>query len=47
MAEFSRSILSGTQMRLTYLLDMGLNVNTPAKRSARKKPEPSQQLTLF
>jgi hypothetical protein len=47
MAEFGRSVLSGTQMRLTDLLDMGLNVNTPAKRSARKKPEPSQQLTLF
>jgi hypothetical protein len=47
MAEFSRSILSGTQMRLTDLLDMGLNVNTPVKRSARKKVKPSQQLTLF
>ncbi len=47
MAEFSRSILSGTQMRLTDLLDMGLNVKPPIKRAARKKPEPSQQLTLF
>lgn len=47
MAEFSRSILSGTQMRLTDLLDMGLNVNTPIKRSARKKMEESQQLRLF
>ena len=47
MAEFSRSVLSGTQMRLTNLLDMGLNVRPPIKRSARKKPEPSQQLTLF
>jgi len=47
MAEFSRSILSGTQMCLTDLLDMGLNVTTSIKKSARKKPEPSQQLRLF
>lgn len=47
MAEFSRSILSGTQMRLTDLLDMGLSVNTPTKKPARKKTEPSQQLRLF
>ena len=47
MAEFSRNILKGTQMRLTDLLDMGLNVNPPAKKSTRKKVEPSQQLRLF
>ena len=47
MAEFSRSILSGTQMRLTDLLDMGMNINTSAKKPARKKTEPSQQLRLF
>ena len=47
MAEFSRSILSGTQMRLTDLLDMGQNTNTAAKKPARKRVEPSQQLRLF
>ena len=47
MAEFSRSILSGVQMRLTDLLDMGINTNTPMKKTARKKIEPSQQLRLF
>jgi hypothetical protein len=47
MADFSRNILKGTQMRLTDLLDMGLNVTPPAKKSTRKKSEPSQQLKLF
>jgi hypothetical protein len=47
MADFSRNILKGTQMRLTDLLDMGLNVTPPAKKSTRKKSEPSQQLRLF
>ena len=47
MADFSRNILKGTQMRLTDLLDMGLNVTSPAKKSTRKKSEPSQQLRLF
>ena len=47
MADFSRNILKGTQMRLTDLLDMGLNVTPPTKKAARKKAEPSQQLKLF
>ena len=47
MAEFSRSVLSGVQMRLTDLLDMGINTNMPAKKPMRKKIEPSQQLRLF
>jgi ribosome-associated translation inhibitor RaiA len=47
MAEFSRSILSGVQMRLTDLLDMGINTNMPARKPTRKKIEPSQQLRLF
>jgi len=47
MAEFGRSILGGTQMRLTDLLDMGMNVNPPAKKPMRKKVEPSKQLRLF
>jgi hypothetical protein len=47
MAEFSRSILSGVQMRLTDLLDMGINTNIPVKKASRKKIEPSQQLRLF
>ena len=47
MAEFGRSILSGTQMRLDELLDMGLAANPPVKKSARKKEQPSQQLRLF
>jgi hypothetical protein len=47
MAEFSRSILSGVQMRLTDLLDMGLNANIQTKKSVRKKVEPSGQLRLF
>ena len=47
LAEFSRSILSGVQMRLTDLLDMGLNTSMPAKRTTRRKVEPSEQLKLF
>lgn len=47
MADFGRSILSGTQMRLTDLLDMGLNVNTSTKKTTRRKPDLSQQLRLF
>jgi hypothetical protein len=47
MAEFSRNVLKGTQMRLTDLLDMGLNINPPAKKLTRKKAESSQQLRLF
>jgi N12 class adenine-specific DNA methylase len=47
IAEFGRSILSGTQMRLTDLLDMGMNLSSPAKKPTRKKSEPSQQLRLF
>ena len=47
MAEFSRSILSGVQMRLTDLLDMGLNTSMPAKRTTRRNVEPSEQLRLF
>lgn len=47
MAEFSRSILSGVQMRLTDLLDMGISANMPTKKPTRKKIEPSQQLRLF
>jgi len=47
MAEFGRNLLSGTQMRLTDLLDLGQVSNRPVKKSARKKEQPSAQLRLF
>jgi len=47
MAEFGRSILSGTQLRLTDLLDLGQTAIRPVKKSARKKEQLAGQLSLF
>ena len=47
MAEFGRSILSGTQLRLTDLLDLGQTATRPVKKSARKKEQLAGQLSLF
>jgi hypothetical protein len=47
MAEFGRSVLSGTQMRLTDLLDLGQTNARPLKKSASKKKQLARQLRLF
>jgi hypothetical protein len=47
MAEFGRSVLNGTQMRLTDLLDLGQRDASPLKKPAGKKKQLEGQLRLF